>query len=110
MKRRPQGIGNAIPQVLPQFPIQQVTVRDLIDRMDDQELSVPLSDTGPLALDADTAIRNVTADLLAAVKNRLKDAESDDHRELLAPHVADLEKLRTWLLGFQAKAWRRSRS
>lgn len=64
----------------------------------------PLTDKGPLEITADGAIRNISADLLAEVKHWLIGAEigAGDGPELV-PHVADIEKLRAWLLGFQAR-------
>jgi hypothetical protein len=58
----------------------------------------------PIAQDPDTAIRDATAGALAFVKTALKDSEPPtDEARTLTPHVADLLKLRSWLLGFQAR-------
>lgn len=53
---------------------------------------------GPVTLDADTAIRDASVSLLAKVLSLL-----DDKDVSIAPHLPELEKLRAWLLGFQAR-------
>lgn len=65
----------------------------------------PLSEAGPLAPDADVAIRDASTDMLSVVKLALEMAESKSNsgEDDIGPHVPDLEKLRSWLLGFQAR-------
>lgn len=60
---------------------------------------------GPLAQDADTAVRDATADLLTEVKEYLKTIEEPytDRDRFIVGHRPDLEKLRAWLLGFQVR-------
>lgn len=68
-------------------------------------LEGPLNIHGPLAPDADTAIRDVVGDMLAEVKKHLKAAEapSNDIERKIAVETPNLEKLRAWLLGFQVR-------
>lgn len=63
------------------------------------EVNGPLQHLGPVTLDADTAIRDACVTLLAEV-SPIQDQAADPS---IAPHLADLEKLRAWLLGFQAR-------
>lgn len=65
---------------------------------------IVLGISGPLAADPDTAIRDCSSDMMSDVKRLLKAAEPPtDEARALEPHVSDLLKLRSWLLGFQAR-------
>lgn len=67
----------------------------------------PLRDDGPVEADPNAAIRNCVGDMLEIVKANQKRAEEgpedDQEARVARAHTAELERLRAWLLGFQAR-------